>query len=205
MHGAPPQYPPPTATVPPSGPAAAPRGGTHWTSPFQEGTTGPEHISTYHPSLPYMGDLPHASLPPSQWMPTSGTPFGYHVPGAGALEQHSAGEEARLPSFRSPAGFDADVRSSAGLSDAARRVLSIKERISELHAQPSEGAGDSTATRQKKPRRRSRQEFAEDPARPSLRGLNRRMDILGQARRNLDTAYLDLGPPGPALMPRVWK
>ena len=205
LHGAPPQYPPPTATVPPSGPAAAPRGGTHWTSPFQEGTTGPEHISTYHPSLPYMGDFPHASLPPSQWMPTSGTPFGYHVPDAGALEQHSAGEEARLPSFRSPAGFDADVRSSAGLSDAARRVLSIKERISELHAQPSEGAGDSTATRQKKPRRRSRQEFAEDPARPSLRGLNRRMDILGQARRNLDTAYLDLGPPGPALMPRVWK
>ena len=205
LHGAPPQYPPPVATAPPSGQAAAPHGGAHWASPFQEGATGPEHLSTYHPSLPYMGELPHSGFPPSQWMPTSGTPFDYRTQGTSRLEHHSAGEEAKLPSFRSPAGFDADVRSSAGLSDAARRVLSIKEKISELHTQPSEGAGDGTAARQKNPRRRSRQGPAEDPARPSLRGLNRRMDILGQARRNLDTAYLDLGPPGPALMPRVWK
>ena len=205
LHGAPPQYPPTVATAPPSGQAAAPHGGAHWASPCQEGATGPEHLSTYHPSLPYMGELPHAGFPPSQWMPTSGTPFGYRTQGTSRLEHHSAGEEAKLPNFRSPAGFDADVRSSAGLSDAARRVLSIKEKISELHAQPSEGAGDGTAARQKNPRRRSRQGPAEDPARPSLRGLNRRMDILGQARRNLDTAYLDLGPPGPALMPRVWK
>ena len=84
-----------------------------------------------------MGELPHAGFPPSQWMPTSGTPFGYRTQGTSRLEHHSAGEEAKLPNFRSPAGFDADVRSSAGLSDAARRVLSIKEKISELHAQPS--------------------------------------------------------------------
>ena len=193
--------PQPANLQPPPGSATT----SYWASPYHQAEPdGPAGASTYQPSLPYMGKIPRGGVPPPHWAPGGyGSPFVSDTPEAW-FEQPSASGDMQLPSFRSPAGFDADVRSSAGLSDAARRVLSIKERISELHAQPSEGATDNAAAR-KKPKRRSQAGPVEDPARPSLRGINRRMDILGQARRNLDTAYLDLGPPGQGLMPRVWK